>query len=217
MVSLVMKSLLGLGCLFAAHPAMAGMIDKEGMAEWEICALCHSLDGISRMSKFPKLAGQKSAYISKQLKDFHFGRRLNDGGQMGAITTEVDMDTVPAIANYFAQLPPPPAAELDSDAETMELFRLGQEIFFKGVENTQSCASCHDHSAKQSVASARLAPWLFAQHEDYLIKQLNDFKAGNRVNDLTDSMQHLAKNLRPESIRAVAFYLAHKQPGKGPE
>jgi hypothetical protein len=50
----------------------AGMIDKEGMDEWEVCAMCHSLDGVSRMPKFPKLAGQKSSYISNNLIDVVF-------------------------------------------------------------------------------------------------------------------------------------------------
>jgi cytochrome c553 len=52
-----------MGLFFMIYDLQAGMIDKEGMAPWEICGLCHSLDGISKMSKFPMLAGQKPAYL----------------------------------------------------------------------------------------------------------------------------------------------------------
>jgi cytochrome c553 len=55
------------------------------------------------------------------------------------------------------------------------------------------------------------APILFAQHEAYLVKQLNDFKANVRKNDSTRSMNIVAKNLDTQSIQAVAFYLAHRQ------
>lgn len=36
--------------------ARAYMLDSDGMKPWESCALCHGLDGVSRMAKFPKLA-----------------------------------------------------------------------------------------------------------------------------------------------------------------
>lgn len=211
-------SVLALVCGLSSPYVMAGMIDKEGMAAWEICAMCHSLNGISRMAKFPKLAGQKPAYIIKQFRDFNAGRRTNDGGQMEAITTEVDIDAIEAIANYFAQLPPPPAAKLESDSESSQLFNDGEEIFYQGVGRTQACANCHaqsDSLEKQQIAAN--APRLFGQHKNYLVKQLKDFKSANRANDVTVSMHQIARNLSPQAIDAVTFFLAHKQPGKGSE
>jgi cytochrome c553 len=214
--------LLVLACSIAFSPAIAGMIDKEGMAEWEICAMCHSLNGISRMAKFPKLAGQKSAYISKQFIDFYNGRRSNDGGQMEAITTEVDIASVDSIANYFSQLPPPAAAELGSDTESLLLFSEGEKVFYKGVKNTPACAKCHDRSldskqqkiVESSMELGQIAPWLFGQHQDYLVKQLEDFKSGNRTNDASETMHQVAAGLTSKRMHAVAFYLAHKQPIK---
>ena len=91
--------------LVAAASAQAGMIDKEGVEPQALCGLCHSLDGVSRMSKFPKLAGQKAAYIKKQFLDFHAGRRANDGGQMSGITREIDTAQIDGVAQYFAELP----------------------------------------------------------------------------------------------------------------
>ena len=222
-VNLFKASLVILAFSITFNSAIAGMIDKEGMAEWEICAMCHSLNGISRMAKFPKLAGQKSAYISKQFMDFYNGRRSNDGGQMEAITTEVDIASVDSIANYFSQLPPPAAAELESDAESLRLFSEGEKLFYHGGKNTPACANCHDRSVdskQQKIAESdmdlsQLAPWLFGQHESYLVKQLEDFKSGNRANDTSQTMHQVAVDLTPKKMRAVAFYLAHNQPIKG--
>jgi cytochrome c553 len=213
--SLFKVSILAMVCGYTSPYIAAGMIDKEGMAEWEICAMCHSLNGISRMAKFPKLAGQKPAYISKQFRDFNAGRRTNDGGQMEAITTEVDMDAIEAIAHYFAQLPLPSAAQLGSDPQTVQLFNEGEKIFYQGIGTTQACANCHDRSGgreKQLIAAD--APWLFGQHKAYLVKQLEDFKSANRTNDVTASMHKIATNLSPQAIEAVTVFLAHKQPGK---
>lgn len=101
--------------LVLATAAQGVMIDHQGMAPYEICGMCHNLNGISHMAKFPKLAGQKAAYIKKQFMDFRAGRRTNDGAQMSGITSEVDPAHVDAIATYFSQLPAPPAAPLPDD------------------------------------------------------------------------------------------------------
>ena len=61
--------------MFCAASARAGMIDESSLKPWENCALCHSLDGVSHMAKFPKLAGQGPACL----------RILPRQGQGGAI------------------------------------------------------------------------------------------------------------------------------------
>jgi len=206
-------------CVGYAPSIGAGLLDKDGMADWEICAMCHGADGISHMAKFPKLAGQKADYISKQLKDFYWQRRTNDGGQMQAITTEIDLKNVDAVASYFAQLPPSAAAQLSDDPASQQLFDDGEKVFWQSANGTDSCATCHHPSAsvraeKNSASGAGVmvaAPILFAQHEAYLVKQLNDFKTNVRKNDSTKSMNIVAKNLDTQSIQAVAFYLAHRQ------
>ena len=48
--SAIKRATISLVSLLFVSAASAGMIDKEGMDEWEVCAMCHSLDGISRMS-----------------------------------------------------------------------------------------------------------------------------------------------------------------------
>ncbi len=42
------------------------------------CFLCHGMEGESASPVFPRLAGQHSEYIAKQLGDFKSGKRKSD-------------------------------------------------------------------------------------------------------------------------------------------
>ena len=178
----------------------ADMIDTSGMQPWEVCGLCHGLDGISAVAKFPKLAGQRAAYIAKQFRDFHDGRRGNDGGQMEAITTEIDPALLPEVAAYFAALPaPPPVADKGPG------YDLGKALFGEGRDGVRACSDCHDPGVD---SPGFLAPWLEAQHRNYLVKQLADFASGARDNDPDGSMRTIAAALQPAEREALADFLA---------
>lgn len=184
-------------------PGHTDMIDTSGMAPWETCALCHSLDGISRMSKFPKLAGQSAPYIRKQLLDFREGRRENDGGQMVAIAAEVTDEIRPRVAAYFSGLTPPPPATLhETDPAIVNVIEHG----LAGIE-VPACMSCH---AKDRVAGSG-APRLEAQHADYIAKQLRDFREGRRGNDPGGVMQRIAGALPEQLIDPIAAHLAARE------
>ena len=182
----------------------ADIIVTEGMQPWELCATCHSLDGISAMARFPKLAGQRAAYIVKQVRDFRDGRRSNDGGQMQASASNIDDDDLAKTAAYFASLPPPPP---DGSLETNgEEWRRGAKLFQDGdaASGIASCGSCHD-----DVESKRPdAPLLKAQHAAYLAKQLSDWRSGERRNDLSQIMPAVAVKLSDRDISALATFLA---------
>lgn len=179
------------------------MIDTTGMQPWETCGLCHSLDGISAMARFPKLAGQRKAYIEKQFRDFHDARRENDRGQMQTITSEVELADLPAIAAYFSALPPPPPEPAEDSNDTGD----AQAFFQAGRGTVPACLSCHG-----TIDPAMpLAPWLEAQHEDYLIKQLSDFREGNRTNDPEGVMRAIASQLSDKDISDLAAYIAAQE------
>lgn len=193
-----------LAILFALHaPAVrADMMDKSDMAAWEVCALCHSADGISAMAKFPKLAGQKATYLERQFLNFRSGVRSNDGGQMQAITTEVELTSLAEITGYFAGLPAPQArvfspGELETNRMMSEQIKKGRELFYGGGKDLPACASCHaDKNSK--------APWVDGQHQEYLAKQLEDFRSGQRSDN---DMQSIAEKLTEEDIAAVSIFL----------
>ena len=57
-----------------ASPVFAGDV-AAGKAKSGVCAACHGANGISAVPMYPNLAGQKAAYLAKQLKDFKSGAR----------------------------------------------------------------------------------------------------------------------------------------------
>ncbi len=170
------------------------MISSEGLQPYEVCGLCHGLDGVSAMAKFPKLAGQKAGYIEKQLHDFRAGRRLNDGGQMQAIVTELSPEDIPVVAAWFESQSPPPVAVGEGAAEE------GAAVF-----KARGCADCHSAAP---APGGLLAPHLSAQHPRYLAKQLTDFRDGARENDPDGVMRTVAATLSDADIAALAAYLA---------
>lgn len=73
-----------------------------GKTKASICAGCHGMNGIGLSSEFPNLAGQKQAYLLKQLKAFKAGTRPEPTMKaMTAALTEHDMENLSA---YFASL-----------------------------------------------------------------------------------------------------------------
>jgi len=75
---------------------------KKGKAKAMMCASCHGAKGISSAPMWPNLAGQKAAYLVKQMKDFKSGKR-KDASMAGMVAglTQADMEN---IAAYYASL-----------------------------------------------------------------------------------------------------------------
>jgi len=202
------QSAFGIAFLLAAiTPAEASGIGDPDAPPHQMCGLCHGLDGVSRMSRFPRLAGQKAAYIEKQLKDFLEGRRSNDGGQMASIVTEITPDQFVEVADYFSGLAPPPPIEPDQPAGDGDV---AKRIFNEGdaARGLPACASCHRPGSTVSNPDApSYAPLLTSQHPDYIAKQLRDFREGQRTNDKTGIMPAIAKALAEAEINSLAAYL----------
>jgi len=75
-----------------------------GKEKAKVCAGCHGLNGISKNDLWPNLAGQKKAYLVKQLKDFKTGARKDTQMQYWAKTlSDKDMED---LAAYYNSLKP---------------------------------------------------------------------------------------------------------------
>lgn len=180
----------------------ADTIDTVGQEPYEQCGYCHEYDGNSRMSLYPKLAGQTSEYIVKQLKDFREGKRT---GQMQATAELLSDDEINIVARYFSQQKtshtkqPPLSGKQNAIAQT---------LFFKGdsKRNIPSCTSCHG-TGGQGIG---VVPKLASQHESYIYKQLNEFKTGARRND-NRLMAKFADKLTDLEIKSLSAYLSRKQ------
>ena len=70
------------------------------------CAACHGPTGMGNPAAgYPRLSGQHSAYVTKQLKDFKNGVRSNDSSSiMRDIAKRMTDDEIAAVAEYIAGL-----------------------------------------------------------------------------------------------------------------
>lgn len=83
-------------------PAFAGGDAAKGKAKAAMCAACHGAAGISAIPMYPNLAGQKEAYLAKQLKDFKSGARKDP--VMAPMAMPLSDDDVANLSAYFASL-----------------------------------------------------------------------------------------------------------------
>lgn len=84
-----------------ASPVFAGDA-AAGKGKSMMCAACHGTAGISAVPTYPNLAGQKEAYLVKQLQDFKSGKR-NDPTMKGMVASLQPADMAD-LAAYYASL-----------------------------------------------------------------------------------------------------------------
>jgi cytochrome c553 len=185
--------------------AHADMVDMTGVEPWHVCGGCHGLDGAGNRIKFPRLAGQNRAYIVKQLHDFRIGRRLNDGGQMQEMASELTDQDIDRVADWFArQAPPWPELTIEPPADLSN----ARQLVTAGRDGIPACLSCHSVTAPALANSGIVAPRLAGQRDFYIVKQLTNFRAGDRDNDPKSIMRSIAKRLTDADISTLAAYLS---------
>lgn len=74
-----------------------------------------------------------------------------------------------------------------------------------GKEKAKACAACH---GENGVSQAPDFPKLAGQHQDYLVRALNDYKSGARKNAI---MAGQVANLKREDIADLAAYYSSLQ------
>lgn len=180
--------------------SLADTIDTTGQAPYEQCGYCHEYDGNSLMPSYPRLAGQTSEYISKQLRDFRAGKRH---GQMQATAELLSDQDIQIVAEYFS-LQPVIVRKLEK-LPTMQT-KVAEQLVQQGdgERNIPACVSCHD----KNVEGKKTFPRLAGQHQVYLFEQLLAFKTGERANDDQQQMQQISRALTEQEIRLLARYLA---------
>jgi len=173
------------------------------------CSECHGFDGNSVNPEWPSIAGLNKSYITRQLKDFKEGKRLNE--DMSRIVKEFPSDKeLISLALYFSeqQLINPNTPETVKQYTKVDL-KLGEEIFTgKRLEyNIPACSACHGKDAMGDKDGK--FPRLAGQHMAYIIKQMEYFRSKDRSNDMPPQMRNIAMNMDDEDIESVAAYIAY--------
>jgi len=159
-------------CGFIAFSASAADIDTL----YQPCAACHGAQGEGNLAlQAPRLAGQNSVYLERQLNAFknkQRGYHPDDvqGKVMAQMVQTLSAEDFSLLANYLAELNP---GYLDKAAEGD--VAAGKQMF------NETCRDCHGSQAAGLVQlkSANLT----ILSGEYLSKQLQAYKKGWRGSD----------------------------------
>ncbi len=183
-----------------AHAAPDDIARGEEIVQGK-CFICHGAAGESSSPVFPRLAGQNSAYVSRQLADYRSGKRKST--TMQPMVEDLTPDDFRSLGAYFASRP-----TIGHTVADPELAQMGRFIFLRGnpYSGVASCATCHGVNAHGTETLPRLA----GQHAQYTENQLKQFNSRERTND-NAVMHGIASKLTELELKAVAAYISGLQ------
>lgn len=210
----MMRSFLTLLCAMTAFGVQAADAHKaapkgdaaRGQAiVATVCVACHGPDGNSPLAANPKLAGQHSEYLLKQMKNF----KAADDKQpervspvMNGMIAAYDEGQMRDLAAYFAA-----QTQKGEAAKSRETVELGQKLYRGGDQSKglPACAACHGPTGAGIPAQY---PRIGGQFAEYTEAQLKAFRAGERANDPNKMMRAVADKMSDAEIKAVSDYIA---------
>jgi len=188
--------------LLLAFNANAGEGDaKAGQTKAATCVACHGVDGNSGVPMWPKLAGQHTEYLERQIKLIKSGDR-SVPEMTGLLGNLSDQDIADLAAWFNSNAIQPGNADEN-------LMALGESIYRSGDANAgvAACIACHGPTGTGNPLAGY--PVLGGQHATYTAKILKDFRGGKGFSsDETGViMPGVARQLSDEAIAAVASYI----------
>jgi len=161
------------------------------------CAGCHGARAQGDAGHaIPALAGQRFAYLVRQLANFSGAERDSDTMHRVASQKELrEPQTWVDIAAYLNRAP------LSNRAQTGDgtQLALGRGIFH------EQCVSCHRSDARGDGDG--FVPSLRNQHYAYLVAQLHKLGEGRRHN-VDESLMRFLASFSDQDMRATADYLS---------
>ncbi len=188
-----MMRLLLLALLVLLLPHVASAQDAAaGKSIAVVCSACHGPEGNATIPQNPILAGQTARYIYLQLRDFKEGRRTDP--QMSLMAKNLSKKDMLDLGAYYSSQKP---SGQNSKGDT-SLVDKG-----KSVADAALCTMCHlgGFSGQNEI------PKTGGQNFEYVLKQLQDFKAKRRTND-AGNMTAVLRTIADEDLKALAAYVA---------
>ena len=150
------------------------------------CMRCHNENGISEDPDVPSIAGQRAAYLWKQLHDFKGHARMDE--DMARATRRMDEEEMAHVSAYYAAQERP------------------QKVGGQPMLVVKVCDSCHEVERIEENGRIEVAPVLAGQVRPYLETSMFRFRDSERHNDLFDRMQSVAQKLTDSEIRRLSVY-----------
>ena len=209
--------LLMLLTLYLAGPVQAQNLDK-GKEINSTCAGCHGEfgQGGSR-GEYPRLAGQRAAYLADQLKSFRARKRVNIPMYPYTQERELPDEDIRDVAAYLASIELPtkwPVFKETDDALTRLTLTERVMIIPRAPGNLgngeaiyqKNCVTCH---AKNGMGRGKF-PMLVGQYTSYLKRQMEKYVKGERPHD-EEGVGGLLNTLKEEDLQDILAYLTSIQ------
>jgi len=185
----------------------------------ETCAACHGEFGEGKPDgEYPRLAGLPRSYIAKQLRDFKSRARLNIPMLPYATERELPEEDLLSVAAYLEQialpskLPPIDKEDFDAFARLQQSKRVVNIALLDGNVSAgarlyrRECSTCH---AEDGYGKAtELVPPLAGQHSEYLRRQLDKFRDGERLHADDPTDQNVFAKIGDGEIHDILTYLS---------
>jgi cytochrome c553 len=189
--------------MFVWNRTSLGMVDAASagrgaqIAEEQKCAKCHGKLGIAEDEDSPNIAGQKAAYIKKQLADYKAEAR-EEKSMTKAAKKLNPQDMADLGAFYAAQKPEKALGKVKKEPV---LVSAGDEKRF-----LLPCGSCH---GKKGEGFGHEVPLLMGQKGTPFTETMKAFKDEDRANDHYGRMRFIAAQLTDDELtEIVAYYRA---------
>jgi len=155
------------------------------------CAACHGdLGQGGKRGEYPRLAGQRPAYLEQQLRNFRTRERLNIPMLPYTQERELSDADIKAVSAYLAgitlQTRFPDFKETDDALTRLEAMekvmiipRLPGDLENGKLLYTENCAHCHGQTGR---GTSRF-PMLVGQYTAYLLRQIELYLKGERPHD----------------------------------
>jgi len=200
-----MKQLLQLAIflsLLVSLPSLSAGDAGAGQAKAAVCAACHGMDGNSVVPNWPKLAGQHTAYLERQVGLIKSGNRPVP--EMVGIIAGLTDEDIADVAAYFSS-----QAKAGGLADET-LVKAGELLYRAGSadKNIPGCMSCHGPAGEGNPLAGY--PSIAGQHAVYSEKMLKGFRAGSTWGEEDASskiMVDVTNRLTDAEIQAVSSYI----------
>ncbi len=186
------------------------------------CAACHGDQGAGgKKGEYPRLAGQRAAYLESQLKSFRARTRINIPMFPYTQERELSDDDIKDVSAYLAGIElsnrmPTYTGKEDAltrllMAEKVMIIPRAEGDLVNGEAIYQKkCAACHGKSGK----GRGMFPVLVGQYTSYLKRQADLYLKGDRPHD-EEGVVGVLNTLKEQDIQDILAYLTSiQEPGE---
>jgi cytochrome c553 len=193
-----MKILIGVITLLASTAIKsAEMTLPKYPPSYSLCVACHGIDGNSIKPHYPILAAQHKSYLYNQLINFRDGKRHNS--EMSVIAPMLSLDDIDKLTTYFSK-----AARVGEELPEEEVNNVDAKS--RPTISINQCFACHEYNSGDNNI-----PTIKGQKYLYLLKQLQDFKSGKRL-DSGGEMDKVVLEMSDTDMQEIAMQISKQIP-----